>query len=56
MSRDREGAVYGFFPNSRPAIRRYSEGEIMTQYLVAIYHPNRPATGKQREVAALQPV
>jgi hypothetical protein len=25
--------------NSGPAVRRYSEGEVMTQYLVAIYRP-----------------
>jgi hypothetical protein len=45
--------------NSGPAVRRYSEGEVMTQYLVAIYHPRNydPAVSEDeamgREIDAL---
>src|ERR1700678_1486338 len=45
--------------NSGPAVRRYCEGEVMTQYLVAIYHPGNydPAVSEDeamhREIDAL---
>jgi hypothetical protein len=45
--------------NSGPAVRQYSEGEVMTQYLVAIYRPEKydPAVSEDeamdREIDAL---
>ena len=40
--------------NSGPAIRRYWEGEVMTQYLVAIYRPENydPAVSEDERWAA----